>query len=150
MTAFNIVRLRVKPGREEEFLAAHRAADSSFAGFRQGTLVKTGESTYCFIGEWTGMARIAAARPQMIALLDSFRDCLEQLSEELGVTDPVSGEAVATLKPKKKAKKRKRAKKAAKKATARKKSAKRKVAKKTKKKPARKAKRKAAKKRSRR
>jgi hypothetical protein len=150
MTAFNIVRLRVKPGREEEFLAAHRAADSSFAGFRQGTLVKTGEGTFCFVGEWSSMDRIVAARPQMIALLDGFRDCLEQLSEELGVTDPVSGEAVMTLKPKKKAKKRKLAKKAAKKATSRKKPAKGKAVKKAKKKTARKAKRKAAKKRSRR
>jgi hypothetical protein len=44
----------------------------------------------------------------MIGLLDSFRDHLEDLGGGLGVTDPVSGEAVVSLKatkPKTKAKK---------------------------------------------
>jgi hypothetical protein len=34
------------------------------------------------------------AMPQMIALLDSARHLLEELSPELGVTDPVSGTVV--------------------------------------------------------
>ena len=29
MTAFNIVRFRVKPGREQEFLEAHKKAERS-------------------------------------------------------------------------------------------------------------------------
>jgi hypothetical protein len=112
MTAFNIVRFRVKPGREEHFIAVHRKARVDFKGFRGGTLVKTGESSFCIIGEWASFAKLAAARPQMIALLDTFRDDLEDLGGGLGVTDPVSGEVVAKLaatKPaKKKAKKAKR------------------------------------------
>ena len=36
-------------------------------------------------------------RPTMIAMLDSFRDMLEDLGGGLGVTDPVSGEAVAEM-----------------------------------------------------
>ena len=43
------------------------------------------------------MAGIAAARPAMIANLDRFRDTLEVLGPELGVTDPVSGEVVLGL-----------------------------------------------------
>ena len=43
------------------------------------------------------MAAMAAARPQMIATLDSFRDTLESQGD-LGVTDPVSGEVVMALK----------------------------------------------------
>src|SRR3954470_20743543 len=39
MTAFNVVRLRVKPGREDEFLAAHRNADAGFPGMRQASLI---------------------------------------------------------------------------------------------------------------
>jgi hypothetical protein len=44
------------------------------------------------------MDAMAAARPQMIATLDSFRDTLEDLGAGMGVTDPVSGEVVLHLK----------------------------------------------------
>ena len=98
-TAFNIVRFRVKPGREEAFLEAHRKADPTFKGFRRGSLVKTGERGYCFVGEWDSFDAIAAARTQMIALLDTFRNELEDLGGDLGVTDPISGEVVLDLKP---------------------------------------------------
>ena len=40
------------------------------------------------------MDALAAARPAMIAMLDEFRGKLEDLGGGLGVTDPVSGEAV--------------------------------------------------------
>ena len=99
MTAFNIVRFRVKPGREEAFLEAHRKADPTFKGFLRGALVKTGERAYCFVGEWDAFDSIAAARPEMIGLLDSFRDELEDLGNGLGVTDPISGDVVIDLKP---------------------------------------------------
>ncbi len=110
MTAFNIVRFRVKPGREEHFIAAHRGVRFGLKGFRGGALVKTGEQTFCVIGEWASFKRLAEARPQMIGILDSFRDDLEDLGGGLGVTDPVSGEVVAKLpaaKPAKKAKAKK-------------------------------------------
>jgi hypothetical protein len=41
---------------------------------------------------------LAAARPKMIATLDSFRDTLEDLGGGLGLTDPVSGPVVLALK----------------------------------------------------
>jgi hypothetical protein len=99
MTAFNIVRFRVKPGREEAFVEAHRKAGRDFKGFRRGSLVKTGERAYCIVGEWDSFDSLAAARPQMVALLDTFRGDLEDLGGGLGVTDPVSGEVVVELKP---------------------------------------------------
>ncbi|MBW8829631.1 MAG: antibiotic biosynthesis monooxygenase [Burkholderiales bacterium] len=99
MNAFNIVRFRVKPGREEAFIEAHRRANASFKGFLRGSLVKTGERAYCMVGEWESFDSIAAARPQMIELLDTFRADLEDLGSGLGVTDPVSGEVVLNLKP---------------------------------------------------
>jgi len=61
MTAFNIVRFRVKPGREQDFIEAHRRADPTFAGFRRGSLVKTGDRTFCFVGEWDSFERIVQA-----------------------------------------------------------------------------------------
>jgi quinol monooxygenase YgiN len=53
MTAFNIVRFRVKPGHQEQFIAQHRSMNPDLKGFRSGSLVRTGENTFCFIGEWT-------------------------------------------------------------------------------------------------
>ena len=97
MTAFNVVRFRVKPGREEEFVNAHRDAEANFPGMRRVTLVKTGERAYCVIGEWEDMAHLAGARDQMIALLNRFRDTLEDLGGGLGVTDPVSGDVVVDM-----------------------------------------------------
>ena len=98
MTAFNVVRFRVRPGCEERFLEAHRTAQMHAEGFRWGSLVHTGERSYCMIGEWDSFDRIVAARPQMIRVLDSMRDLLEDLGSGLGVTDPVSGEAVLEIK----------------------------------------------------
>ena len=132
MTAFNVVRFRVKPGRDREFIDLHRKAPIDFKGWRNGALVKTGEQTYCFVGEWDNFTSIVAARPGMIGMLDSFRDMLEDLGNGLGITDPVSGESVLQLKTKSKAKraklKRKKAAKAARK-PAKKKAAKKKTAK---------------------
>jgi len=98
MTAYNVVRFRVKPGREQEFLDGHRDARRDFPGMRSGGLIKTGDRNYCIVGEWDRMADIIAARPAMIANLDRIRDTLEDLGGGLGVTDPVSGEVVMSLK----------------------------------------------------
>ena len=97
MTAFNVVRFHVKPGREPEFVAAHRKPHPDFTGFKRFVLIKTGDRTYCAIGEWDSYQSIAAARPTMIAMLDTFRDTLEDLGGGLGVTDPVSGEIVVEM-----------------------------------------------------
>jgi hypothetical protein len=48
------------------------------------------------------------ARPKMIAILDTFRDDLEDLGAGLGVTDPVSGEVVVKLAASKPATKKQR------------------------------------------
>lgn len=101
MTAYNIVRVRVKPGSEDALIAHHDALLKSdgeqfkAAGMRRFSLIKTGDRTFCIIGEWDGFDSIVKARPQMIKSLDGMRSMLEDLGHDLGVTDPVSGEAVA-------------------------------------------------------
>jgi len=94
MTAFNVVRCRVKPGREAQFLEANRKAPRDFAGFKRFAMIKTGDRSYCIIGEWESYDSLVAARSKMIAILDTFRDTLEDLGGGLGVSDPVSGEVV--------------------------------------------------------
>ena len=97
MAAFNVVRFRVKPGREAQFIDAQRKSRPDFAGFKRFVLIKTGDRTYCVVGEWDSYQSLVAARPKMIATLDTFRDTLEDLGGGLGVTDPVSGEAVLEI-----------------------------------------------------
>lgn len=98
MTAFNAVRFKVKPGREAEFLDAHRGVGADWPGLRHASIVDTGDGRYCIIAEWDDMSSLAAARLKMIATLDSFRDTLEDLGGGLGVTDPVSGPVVLEMK----------------------------------------------------
>ena len=98
MTAFNAVRFRVKGGREQEFLDAHRKIVADWPGLKHVNLIKTGDTTYCIIAEWTDMDALASARPKMIATLDTFRHTLEDLGSGLGATDPVSGPVVLALK----------------------------------------------------
>lgn len=138
MTAFNIVRFRVKPGQEQAFIEAHTMMDSGFPGMRKFALVRTGLQNFCLVGEWQNFDALAAARPAMLSVLDSVRDLLEDMG--MGVTDPVSGQAVVErmlvvpkpAKAKKRPKKSNTNKSAAKKKTAKKPA--KKAAKKTKKK----------------
>ena len=118
MTAMNVVRFRVKPGCEQQFIDAHRAMRPKFKGFLGGRVIKTGDRTFCIVAEWRSFDALAAARAEMIGLLDSLRDLLEDLGGGLGVTDPVSGDVVAKLeasvlrgrRPKKKSSAKKKAK----------------------------------------
>ncbi len=110
--AYNVVRFRVKEGREGDFIDKHRSARPKFKGFRGGVLIKTGDRSFCMIGEWASYKALADARPDMIAILDSFREDLEDLGHGLGLTDPVSGDVCVRLGAAKPAKRRASKKKA--------------------------------------
>lgn len=97
MTAFNTVRFRVKAGKDQEFLDAHKGV-KDWPGLRHANIIKTGDRTYCIIAEWTDLDALAKARPAMIATLDKFRHTLEDLGDGLGLTDPVSGPVAMALK----------------------------------------------------
>lgn len=98
MTAFNAVRFRVKSGRDQEFLDAHKKMAANWPGLKRVNLIKSADGVYCIIAEWSDMDALAKARPQMIATLDSFRHTLEEFGSGLGVTDPISGPVVLELK----------------------------------------------------
>jgi len=107
MTAFNVVRFKVKPGSEQQFVDTQRSERPTFKGFLGGSLIKTGDQTFCFVGEWRNFQSIVNARPQMVGMLDKVRDLLEDLGSGLGVTDPVSGQTVVRMGAPKTAKKKK-------------------------------------------
>jgi len=97
MAAINVVRFRVKPGNDQAFLDAHRDGRADWPGLRRGFIVKTGDHSYCLIGEWSDTTSIADARARMIDTLDTFRHVLDDFGSGLGVTDAVSGPVVLSL-----------------------------------------------------
>jgi hypothetical protein len=98
MTAFNVVRFKVKPGMEEAFLDAHRNIAESWLGLRHANIIKTDEGRYCIIAEWENVEALTAGRPHMIATLNNFRQTLDDLGSGLGLTDPVGGPVVLAVK----------------------------------------------------
>jgi hypothetical protein len=98
MTAMNIVHMRVKPGREAEFVKLNQEFErEDMPGMRHFWVVKTGERSYIIVGEWDNFDAIVKSRPTMIANLDKMRDILEDLGGGRGVTEPYSGEAVVEI-----------------------------------------------------
>jgi quinol monooxygenase YgiN len=94
MTKFaSSVRFRVKPGKSEAFIE-HVNNVPHFDGASFQRVVRTGDRTFLTFTEWESEDKLAAARPVMIAFLDTFRDNLEELSPDLGLTDPVSGPVI--------------------------------------------------------
>ena len=98
MAAFNAVRFKVKPGREQQFLDAHNNIAATWLGLKHANIIKTGEHTFCIIAEWDDLDALSNARASMIATLNSFRDTLEELGAGLGVTDAISGPVVKAFK----------------------------------------------------
>ena len=92
----NVVRFLVKEGQQEAFKSRFSEA-RPWKGLLQYILAKTSERTYVGYGLWESEEAMVTAKPDMIALLDTARDLLEEISPELGVTDPVSGTVVFEL-----------------------------------------------------
>ena len=89
----NVVRFRVKSGKQAEFESLFSKA-GNWDGQLIHILARTDEKSYVGYGLWESEEHMQNAMPQMISLLDSTRHLLEELSPELGVTDPVSGSVV--------------------------------------------------------
>ena len=96
-TFINVVRSRVKESKKDEYIKKLKEFFHSMKG-TEGLIsmkqIQTGPNNYCIIGEWKNEDAITKARPKMIAGLDAVRSMLEEISPELGVTDPVSGPVI--------------------------------------------------------
>ena len=93
----NVVKSKVKEGKKDEYMKKLKEFFNNIKG-TDGLIsmkqIQTGPNTMCIIGEWRDEQSIAKAREKMIAGLDSVRSLLEEISPELGVTDPVSGPVI--------------------------------------------------------
>ena len=98
MSAMNVVHMRVKPGKDDEFLAIHQSFSAQpMSGSESFDVVKTGERMYCIVGRWASIEAMVAARPAMIGNLDRLRPILEDLGGGRGVTEPWSGNIVLSI-----------------------------------------------------
>jgi hypothetical protein len=89
MSFLTSVRVIVKEGQVEKYVDA---VDKWKAPLdMNGYLAQTGDRSFCFTGIFKDKESLVQARPSMIAHLDTVRDVLEEISADLGVTDPVSG-----------------------------------------------------------
>ena len=68
-------------------------------GQERSYTVKTGDREYIFFGVWSSEESLINARSEMIGNLDSIRDLLEELSDDLGVTEPRSGFIKSSINP---------------------------------------------------
>ena len=91
----NVVRFKLKSDCVDKYFEV--IDKTSFEGMTQRYIAKTGVYDYCFVGIWKSAEAIAAQRPAMIAHLDEVRGFMEELSPELGITDPVSGNIVSKV-----------------------------------------------------
>ena len=89
----NVVRFKLKKDCLDWYFKVMNK--TAFEGMIQRYIAKTGDYEYCFVGIWKNSEAIAAQRPKMIPHFDEFRGFMEELSPELGVTDPVSGNIIA-------------------------------------------------------
>ena len=90
MSHMNIVKFHVKQDFVEEFLNIFKEATLS-PGQISAKLVQIDDNKYCSMGLWDSKDSMDKAMPDMIGFLDTIRHMLEEISEELGVTDPASG-----------------------------------------------------------
>ena len=91
----NVVRFKLKPNCVNKYFEIINKIN--FEGMTQRYIAKTGNYDYCFVGIWKSEDAIAAQRSAMINHLNEVRGFMEELSPELGVTDPVSGNIVSKV-----------------------------------------------------
>ena len=97
----NVVRYVVKADCHDEFIELHSSSiergDGLYGqldGMLSQFLIKTGDYSYCFVAIWESERSLVEARTLMIESLNSMRHTLEEITPELGVTDPVSGPVI--------------------------------------------------------
>ena len=86
----SVVKFIVKEGEDSNFTDSMKKFVNP-EGVISRKVIKTGDRSYWSMVEWVNEESLANARQQMIAYLDTVRDLLEEISPELGVTDPASG-----------------------------------------------------------
>ena len=87
----NCVRFIVQAGKSDDFVAVYEQNKLEAPGLERNFIIQTGDREFVGVGIWESKESLVAGRPTLIAFLDLLRPLLEEISPELGVTDPRSG-----------------------------------------------------------
>ena len=93
MQYMNIVRMRVKPEHIEDYIQALKT-QPKWPGQLESRTIRFAENGFCGYGLWESQEAMMAQMDHLVSWLDTVRPMLEELSEELGVTDAISGPVV--------------------------------------------------------
>jgi Uncharacterized conserved protein len=93
MTKFaSSVRFKVKEGNRDALIDALRGFDvQDYPGALSHQIIDVGDGRFQTTVVWENKDALVAARSNLIKFLDGCRHLLDDLSSELGVTDPISG-----------------------------------------------------------
>lgn len=94
MSGFNVVQFTVKNGMDDTFLDIQKNLHLDIPGLKQANLIKTGDHDYCFIAEWDSASDSLNAEDRMVAMLNQFRDTLEDRGDGKGVTEAIVGDTI--------------------------------------------------------
>ena len=83
------VRFVVKEGMNDPFMETSRKTVND--GMLNSYFIHTGGQSFMWVGVFESGQQLIDARPAMIGNLDTMRHLLEEISPELGITDPASG-----------------------------------------------------------
>ena len=93
MKYMNVVKFKVKSDCIKNYMEALHN-QPLWKGNIEGKTIQTGDNTFCSYGLWESKEAMDAEMDSMVGWLDTVRDLLEEISPELGVTDPVSGPVI--------------------------------------------------------
>ena len=96
MTKFaSSVRFKVTDGYRDALIDAMRGFDTQdYPGALSHQIIDIGDGRFQTTVVWENEDALVAARSDLINFLDSCRHLLDEISPELGVTDPISGQII--------------------------------------------------------
>ena len=96
MTKFaSSVRFKVKDRNRDALIDAMRGFDTQdYPGALSHQIIDIGDGRFQTTVVWENEDALVAARSDLINFLDSCRHLLDEISPELGVTDPISGQII--------------------------------------------------------
>ena len=91
----SVVKFETKPGSADAFVQNvknHNLGD--IEGLIEHTLIQTDENKFTWVAEYDDISSVVNAQDRLVAVLDTHRPMLVDVTQENGVTDPESGQIV--------------------------------------------------------
>jgi hypothetical protein len=85
----------MKNGDRETLIDALKGFDvADYPGALSHQIIDIGDGRFQTTVVWENEGALVAARPDLVRFLDNYRHLLDEISSDLGVTDPISGQII--------------------------------------------------------